>query len=192
MKEVVSTGLCRGRGRLSEVLCLSDGTFFRFNFSRWHHNDVLTSWADIVGPLLRGSPDGKRWMIGGMYLEFENNGGAAVTPPTVDREEDAIAYYASLSSHPTRDYLRVPLAYSTQEDNEIKFYARSQGVTGVHGKAFSSAQDSRVYGGGLVAFPVFADASQDVVFSRLYFEDPDDQKIKGRGEIMLEWPLTLG
>lgn len=181
----------QGRVRLCRIVEPAPGRLLRFDFSGWHHNDVMTSWAEIVGPLLRGSPDGKEWKIGGMYLEFENNGGAAVTPPDVVRTE-TMSYYDDLADHPTRDYLRAPLSYSTQDGSDLTFFARSGGLTGVHGKPCTSVAQSRFYGGALMAFPVFGDSTQDVIFSRFYFTDPGDQRIKGSGEIMFEWPLSLG
>lgn len=180
----------RGRGRLSRVLEV-DGALLQFEISNWQHNDVLKTWAQIVGPLLRRSPDGRDYAIGGMYLEFENNGGAAVTPPAVTRD-DTLSYYTGLSSHPTRDYLRVPLSSAQQSGSTLTFSARTTGTVGVHGKPCTSGAQSRFYGGALLAFPVYGDATQDIIFSRLYFEDSASQRIKGVGEIMMEWPINLG
>lgn len=164
------------------------------------HNDTLYGWATIVGQLLRGSPDGKQYPIGGMYIEFENNGGAAVSTPTFDRS-GGLDYYDSLSASVTRDYLRVPITASTltstddelfPDGNLITFFAQTTGVVGVHGKTFSDSVSSRVYGGAIVSFPVAGDASQDIVHSRFNFTAAANQLVKLAGsQISLTWPLTL-
>lgn len=166
----------------------------------YEHNLVMYDWATIVAECLRNEPDGKNYSIGGMYLEFENNGGAAVTPPSFGRGGGK-AYYDSLLTDPNRDYLRVGLAGSTLEStdlalfpsgNKLNFIAQSTGIAGVHGKTFSDTVSSRVYGGALVAMPVQSDDTQDLVFSRFYFSSAANQLIKQAGsQITLTWPLTL-
>ena len=166
----------------------------------YSHNAVMYDWATIVAESLRNEPDGKNYSVGGMYLEFENNGGAAVTPPSFDRSGGK-DYFDSLLTDPNRDYLRIGLAGSTltstdltlfPRGNKLSFIAQSAGVTGVHGKTFSDSVSSRVYGGALVAMPVQADDTQDLVFSRFYFSSSGDQLIKQAGsQITLTWPLTL-
>ncbi len=163
-------------------------------------NQVMYDWATIVGELLRGAPDGKPYKIGGLYLEYENNGGAPVSPPTFERD-GGIDYYTNLSGSATRDYLRVPLTVVDLESsntsnfpggNALTFFGRTDGVVGVHGKTFSNAVSSRVYGGALVAYPDFGDATQDLVFSRFYWADTANQIIKATGsQIGLEWSIQL-
>lgn len=163
-------------------------------------NLVLYEWASIVGELLRNAPNRKLYHIGGMYLEFENNSGAAVSPPTPVRDEGG-SYYESLLTHPTRDYLRLPATAvtltSTNESlfpfgNRVTAFAQSEGVAGVHGKEFSAAQQSRVYGVALAAYPDFSDATQDLLLSRFYYSDTDDQLVKLTGsQIGVEWRLNL-
>lgn len=168
--------------------------------TQFRHNLIAYDWGAILGELLRGAPDAKNYSFGGMYLEFENNGGAAVTPPSPSRGGNH-DYYASLASSATRDYLRVPVVARTLDStdellyprgNRISVFAQSSGSVGVHGKPFSVAASSRVYGGSLVAFPDIEDASQDLIFSRFYYENADDQLIKLLGaEIGIEWRIKL-
>jgi len=164
------------------------------------HNDIMYDWASIVGELLRNAPDNKPYHIGGMYFEFENNGGVAVSPPSFDRD-GGISYYAGLLSSATRDYLRVPLTGVTltstddtlfPDGNKLTYFAQTDGVSGTHGKDFNDSVQSRVYGGALVAFPDFGDATQDLVFARFYFTDTANQLVKLVGsQIGFEWPITL-
>jgi len=163
-------------------------------------NQIMYDWATIVGELLRGAPDGKPYKIGGLFIEFEVNGGAPVSPPTFERS-GGIDYYTSLAGSATRDYLRVPLTVVDLEStntsnfpggNALTFFGRTDGVVGVHGKTFSNAVSSRVYGGALVAYPDFGDATQDLVFSRFYWADTANQIVKATGsQIGIEWGVTL-
>lgn len=161
----------------------------------WEDNLTLYDWAEIYGMLLRGEPDGRQYRIGGMAIEFENNGGAAVSPPAFDRSGGK-SYYDGLSSSGTRDYLRVPLSGHLMADSgngkKITFLAQTAGVTGVHGKTFSDTVSSRVFGAALMAFPEGEDdSSLDIVHSRFYYTAAN-QLIKQAGsQITVTWPLTL-
>lgn len=163
-------------------------------------NLVMYDWATIVAENLRNEPTGKNYSIAGMYLEFENNAGAPVSPPSFGRE-DGKSYYDSLSTSSNRDYLRVSLAGAILDStdatkfpggNRLQFIAQSSGVAGVHGKTFSDTVSSRVFGGALVAMPDPSDDTQDLVFSRFYFSNASEQLIKEAGsEITLTWPIEL-
>jgi hypothetical protein len=142
-------------------------------------------YADILTELLRGAPDGKVYRPNCVYIEFENNSGAEVTLPPLLRD-DGKSYYDALLTHPTQDYLRLPLTAVMQENsdaakfrrgNTLRFFAQTSGVAGVHGKPFSSAAQSRIFGGALVAAPVWSDATQDLVFCRFQYAG-DDQPVK--------------
>lgn len=167
----------------------------------WNKNDVLYEWGAIVGTLLT---EGRReYRIGGIYIEYMNVGdpGDAVTAPSFTRDAgQGVEYYDSLIDDPDRDYLRVPLVASrldiSNETNFPKgnmplFFAQTTGVTGVHGKPFSDANNSKVYGGALVAFVDKDDATQDLVFSRFYLPSDNQQVKLPTSQIGLEWELTL-
>jgi hypothetical protein len=153
----------------------------------------------IISQLLRADPTGKDWSLSSVYMEFENNGGAAVSVPTPTQDE-GLSYYTSLASSSTRDYLIVPvistILESSDDDlypdgNVVRYLAHSTGILGVNGKPFSSAQQSRVYGGALVATPVSGDHSQDVVYSRVYFSASADQIIKAASaQVAIEYRDT--
>lgn len=147
---------------------------------------LANSWATVVARLMTGETDGKTYKPSVMFIEFENNGGAAVTPPTID-ETDGIEYYDGLSG--TRDYLRVPLTASTVEStddelyplgNSCLYFAQTAGSAGENGLTFSSANSSRVYGGAIVSTPVPGDPTQDLLVGRFYYSS-DDQVIKVAG-----------
>lgn len=168
----------------------------------WQPNLMPKSYAGAICELLRRAPDGKQYGIAAMYLEFENNGGAAVSPPSLDRDTGGdLTYFDSLGDSATRDFLRVPLSGvlldSSDETlfprgNRLTYFAQTSGIAGVHGKPFSAAQQSRVYGGCLVATPEPADRSQDIIVHRFYFTDAAKQLIKlDNQQIGLEWPVTF-
>lgn len=165
--------------------------------SDFKSNLVLYDWAKITAKLLTSGDANYR--IGGMYLEFENTAspGDTVSAPTFDRTR-SITYYNSLSGSASRDYLRVPLT-ATQllsageglTDNQIIFFARSSGVTGVHGKTFSDSANSVIFGASLVAFVDSTDATQDILLSSFYFSTGDQQQKLATSQIGIEWELTL-
>lgn len=161
-------------------------------------NLVMYDWAVAVSKLLSGSPDGKNYKIGGMYLEFANNGGSTETPPSFTRA-GGVDYYNGLGLSATRDYLRVPvtaLTGSNSDDevysgnNVVTVYAQTAGAAGVHGKTFSEVNDSRIFGCALVAYPVFADATQDLVLARYYFPTDEQLDKLASQEIGITWALT--
>lgn len=149
-------------------------------FSR--HNQIQYDWARIALQLFgRGKAD---YRISAVYAEFENvaSPGDPATAPEYDRDE-GVEYYTSLSG--SRDYLRLPLLseptlavasgygdyFSGVDDdfNQMTFFAQTSGSAGANGLAFSEAANSVVLGVALVATPVPADRTRDVVFGRAYF-----------------------
>lgn len=165
------------------------------------HNDFLYEWGAIFGSLLLRK--GLTYGIGGMYIEFENVGspGDPVSVPTFTRDAaEGVDYYNALSGSPDRDYLRVPLVSATLDSsdpvnfpkgNRPVFFAQTAGVTGVHGKPFSDADNSTVFGGALVAFVDDADPTRDLVLSRFYLS-ADNQQVKlATSQVGLEWRVTL-
>lgn len=152
---------------------------------RTARNQRQNGYAKICVRLL-GFGDA-RYKLSAVYVEFENvaSPGDPVTNPSFDKDA-GIEYYSSLSGSGTRDFLRVPLTgvagslsdgFAGADENVVTFTAVSSGATGVHGKAFSSAANSKICGVALVATPVWADRSQDVVFGRAYY-GVDDQLLK--------------
>lgn len=137
-------------------------------------NLILYGGADVLAKLLAGNPEYK---INAMYLEFKNLADPSdpITPPVFDRTGGR-DYYDGLVSSLDTDFVRVPLAsvpllQATDTDysnNQITFFSISSGSVGFHGKTFSSAANSAVYGAALVATPGGSDQAQDVVYARVY------------------------
>ncbi len=163
----------------------------------WRGNRVVFEWASVVGSLL--TRRGLQYGISGMYLEFENvaSPGDIVTVPSLDRTY-SVAYYNALSGN--RDYLRVQLTAATlgtsdssryPNGNQPLFFARSQGLQGVHGLPFDSSHNSVIYGAALIAQVNETDATQDLVFSSFYFDEDEQQPKLSTSQVGIEWELTL-
>lgn len=134
-----------------------------------------------------------------MYMQFENLSSTGDDPvvPSYTAADD-ISYFTNLSVHGSQDFLRVPLvsapSYTTTgsgyTDNMITYIALSGGFTsGFHGKPFSDAAISAVFGGALVAAPTGLQAG-DIVFARNY---PTSAKVlKPAGEqIVMQWSIEF-
>lgn len=210
MHELIDSAiLVRGRVRAFEVGCLEDdfyvtavapglklpGIWVPKTLAR--PNLTAYEWASVVGSLLIRR--GIQYAIGGMYLEFENVAapGTPAVIPTYDRSRN-IDYYNALSG--TRDFLRVPLtaailntsdATRFPNGNQPLFFARSQGLQGVHGVPFDSAHNSVIYGAALVAQIDETDATQDLIHSAFYFAEAEQQPKLSTSQVGLEWELTL-
>jgi hypothetical protein len=170
--------------------------------TEFRHNNFLYEWGAIFARLLMRQ--GLNYGIGGMYMEFANvaSPGDPVSPPTFTRGADeGVEYYNSLGDTADLDYLRVPLIASTLDTSDIvnfpkgnqpTFFAQTSGVEGVHGKGFSDAFNSTVFGGALVAFVDESDFTKDIVLSRFYLEVANQQPKLSTSQIGFEWKLTLG
>lgn len=184
-----------GSGRILNSLSIPGYWTFSYKLK---DNIILYDWATIIAQLLRKAPDGRQYGLSAMYIEFENNSGSEVSPPSPARDE-SLSYYTN-GLGVDRDYLRIPLIGSLMDStdsdlfpqgNRLRLFGQTSGVTGVGGLPFSAGAQSRVYGGALVATPDFSDAAQDIVFSRRYY-DPDDQLIKAASsQIGQEWELIF-
>ena len=143
-----------------------------------------------------------------MYLEYFN-----VTSPTdvvsvpSFLTSAGIEYYEGLASVPNRDYLRVPILATPQitpgagflfpsgQGNQVVLFAQSSGTVGMTGKPFSSANNSKLCGLAVVAAPVLADATQDIIFARTYLptSPTNTQIVKGANtQLAVQYPLVFG
>lgn len=165
----------------------------------WDHNDWVKQWGAIVGRQL--AEGDVRYRISGMYLEFENvsDPDDVVDFDPVSRSQ-ARSYYDGLIDDPIRDYLRVPMIATAFEqvdpDDEdsnyqLRFFAQTSGVIGIHGKEFSDAVNSKVFGGALVAMVDSGDATQDLILSRFYATSGNQMVKLASGQIGAEWETLL-
>ena len=152
---------------------------------------LLYGWGFIAAKTL--GPGDSAYRLRAMYVEFENVAAPedlVVTPGEVPRDE-GVAYYNGLADSPSRDFLRIPLVqdptidvedgfagfFSAGQGNRLTFFAMTSGETGVHGKPFSAAANSKICGTALVAAPDWNDRTRDVVAVRSYFSS-DEQPLK--------------
>jgi hypothetical protein len=198
-------GLVRGRiavGKFDEQKGLWLPTHYQ-------QNQIQYSWGFIAARQLGFKKQVGRYdyTISGMYIEFENVADPEdpVTIPTYERSEGR-DYYDGLMASGTRDYLRVPLRmepalsiaegyedyFEEGEGNMLTFFALSSGATGVHGKTFSSGANSKICGFALVAMPVFADATLDVIAARTYLAEENQQVKDASAQAGVTWELIFG
>jgi len=191
-----------GKVRPSNVLVAADGSELWVPVGPWTPNTHMYDMATAAAALFRNLQDGKQYYINGMYFEFDNSGAAVDPTPTIDLA-DGYDYYTGLTGD--SDFLRVPLASTSagtvtdvakfpRGTNVAVFSARTTGATGMRTGSpltFSDAENSRVYGGALVAMRSVADITQDLIVARFYFL-PANQIVKAAGQqIGLDWPLTF-
>lgn len=165
----------------------------------WQSNASLYDAASAITRQL--ADGGTAYKVNSVYIEYQNvaDPEAPITPPAIDPAA-GVSYYDGLAASPDTDYLRVPLISavrsSTDESkypdgNVATFFARTQGVVGVHGKAFSDVANSKVYGLAVAAVPDPLDRTRDLVIGRLYLA-ADKQQVKlATGQIGVEYPLTV-
>lgn len=183
--------VCRQHGRMEPL--------FR------KENQIQYAWGAVATRCI-GLGD-RNFRINAMYVEYENVADPEdpVTPPTFGRDEDR-SYYGDLALSGTRDFLRVPLLLQPSigietgfEDyfiegvsgNLLTFHAQTQGTVGFHGKSFNDGVNSKVFGVALVATPVFADPSQDIVFARTYFDTEDQTSKLASSQIGITWDVVF-
>jgi len=168
-------------------------------------NQIQDTWGMIAAQCI-GMGD-RNYRIAGMYVEFENVADPEdpVTIPSYETDE-GLEYYNDLAFSGTRDYLRVPLIQNPmlaietgyedifvegESGNKLTFFSITQGTVGVHGRTFSDAVNSKVCGAALVAIPTFGDRTQDVIFSRTYW-DLEDQVLKEVShQIGVTWDIAF-
>jgi hypothetical protein len=167
-------------------------------------NQLQIGWSHIVTKLLSGL---SAYRIGAMYVEYENVADPldpVATPAYQDTE--GTEYYEDLALSADRDFLRVPLnqmpllspssgytEYFTDENtgNVATFYAQTQGVVGVHGKPFTNAANSKIFGLALVAVPEWGDRTKDIVFARMYFTSGEQTVKPSATQLAVSWDVKF-
>jgi hypothetical protein len=173
--------------------------------SSWKANTIMKHWGYLAAQCIGvGNRD---YRIAGMYLEFENVAlpGDTVTVPTFNESDDR-GYYEDLQISGSRDFLRVPLVaapiisvrpadadlFAVGEGNRVIFHSQSQGGAGIHGKTFSNAANSKLFGAALVAIPTWSDRTRDVILARTYFEVADQAVKASSQQLGITWEVDFG
>ena len=165
--------------------------------TNWTKNSIMKAWADIVGHLLISA--NSDYKIKYLYIEFENvtNPNDPIVVPYYGREtSDGAEYYASLSSHGSRDYLRVPVIAGALDNNNpnvcvARFFGESVGSQGVHGKPFSASQNSKIFGGAIAAGAIPEDPTRDIVFARNYLPIAEQTVKDDNSPVALQWRIEM-
>lgn len=172
-------------------------------FAAFRENLFLYTWGHLAAQCL-GRGD-RNYRISTMYLEYQNGVAAGQVVSPTFTADDGIEYYDSLASSPDRDYIRAPIeatpsivvapGYETllppELGNRAIFSVQTGGTQGVHGKAFSDAVGSVVYGIALVATPAIDDATADILLARGYY-DPAEQVPKTARQLSAVYRVTFG
>lgn len=203
----IRKGMLRGRITVWRpqglVTCLED--LAKAEVLLQKQNQIQYEWGAVAAQCI--GMGNRNYRVNAMYIEYENVASPSddVTVPTYGRDEGR-GYYDDLAMSATRDFLRVPLLFqpsigieSGYEDyftagvngNKLTFYTQSQGTTGFHGKSFNSSANSKVFGVALVATPVFADPTQDLVFARTYFEVADQTPKLASSQVGITWDVVF-
>lgn len=157
-------------------------------------NGILYSWGQIVANLLASGNTNYR--LSKMYVEYENktNPEDAIVVPSFSRSI-GLNYFASLSADPKKDYFIADVLMnsitSVSDNTNLQLLARLLALTGVHGKPFSSNNNSTIYGCHLAAAPQSGDPTQNILFSSVYFSSEDQRITLPNSSLNLLWRIQL-
>jgi hypothetical protein len=172
-------------------------------------NQIQYSWGYAAVKQLgyRPGPDRPSYHISALYVEFENQADPEDEISTGSFERDlAVSYYDALVESATRDFLRIPLTlepaagvspgYSdylppSQQANQLTFFAQTSGTTGVHGKTFSHAVNSKVFAAALFAAPDYSDRTKDVVFARTMLSGANQVTKEASSQVGITWDIAF-
>jgi len=167
-------------------------------------NQIQYGWGIAAAKLM--ATGNAAYRISAMYIEFENVAVSSdpVTLPSYTRSEGQ-EYYEGLALVSDRDFIRasllLPAAVSVEEgyedyvpENEgnlLTFYTQTQGTTGYHGKTFSNAVNSKIFGAALVATPDPDDPTKDIIVARTYLSSANQVLKIAASQVGLTWGLSL-
>lgn len=168
-------------------------------------NQIQYGWGFIAAQAIgRGNRD---YRISTLYIEYENMAEPelSATIPSVDREE-GVEYYQNLAMSGSRDFIRAAVLttpdigiasgfenYFTAgtDGNMLTFFTQTSGTQGFHGKTFSAAANSKIFGVALVATPYATDPTRDVVFARTYFDSADQPLKTASSQVGITWDIAF-
>lgn len=192
---------CNGRSRIAHhPVSRSLWRTERHVWTPWQHNQTLDESVTIACKLLQSGL--AAWRLSRLYIEFANLADPedVVDAPAV-AADGGLSYFNSLGDSSDRDYLSIAIKANSLDSsddtrfplgNRLKLFGQTTGTTGVHGKPFSAASNSKIYGVAAVASPVANDSSQDMVWGRSYYSE-GDQLLKLAGiQIDVEYEILFG
>lgn len=158
-------------------------------------NMIMDGAAQCVAKMMIGQENYKPAAI---YFEYVNlaDPGDMPSPPAFVKS-DGIEYFTGLQYSSDTDFMRVPVVAPADVtvnglgNYVATFYAVTPGdVIGFWGKPFTAAANSAVYGGALVASPIWTSQPNDIVIARNY---PVGAKVlKPTGEqICIVWSIEV-
>ena len=159
------------------------------------HNEIMNGLIQAAAKLFSGDTTYK---AAALYFEFQNLAAAGDTPnyPTFEAS-DGVEYYTGLQYSLTNDFIRVPLLSSPSASMidaatwRLSVHAITPDSTaGFFAKAFSSAANSVIIGGALVATPVPGTQSSDIILCRNYPTGTKVPKTTGE-EISMTWNVEF-
>lgn len=191
----------RGAARFVHALCGRDGRLYSAPRTPWKRNLLMYGAASaIAGFMTTRDPV---WLPAGILLEFANveDPEDSVAAPDYDRG-DGIDYYNGLDGS-SSDFLRVPITYRRGKNTDVSLYPDNNGAVylgltagmteGVNGLPFSAGANSKVFGAAIVCILDPDDRTQDLVFSRIYFDAADQAlKLDLPQNLGLEWEINFG
>lgn len=127
---------------------------------------LTKDYNKIIAQLLAGN---SKYTPKYLYLEFANSETEVSIP---EYTEEGREYYDSMLPEGA-GYLRIPITITPTVDTvngKVLYTVLVTSTESENGVRFSSADNSRIYGVALVSAPDPKDPTQDVVFSREYFE----------------------
>lgn len=164
-------------------------------------NLVLYGWGQAVARDLVNAALGRAAVgFNAVYFEFENMaapGDRVLDAPTLERDRDR-AYFDGLSVHAARDYMRVPVTAVNLINSDEAVYAIANGIAinartrfsvGVHGKPFSEAANSVVFGAFLASAEDWDTPSQDIIVHGHYFEADEQEPKYDIKPVAADWEI---
>jgi hypothetical protein len=172
-------------------------------------NQIQFSWGYIAARQIgyRYQAGRPSFHVAGMYIEYENVADPEdpVSVSAFDRDL-GVDYYNELAVSATQDFLRVELRVepalsispgyedyfvANESGNQLTFFAQTSGLSGVHGKDFSSGVNSKIYSAALVAAPEFSDRTKDVIFARTTFAVENQVTKEASSQIGITWDIAF-
>lgn len=132
---------------------------------------LTRDYTKVIANLLAGN---SAYMPNYLYVEFSNS-----SEPTIPTDNQGREYFDQLSDV---GYLRIPITIKPSiSGNILKYTVLTTDKTSANNTVFGN--DSVIYGVALVSAIDPEDPTQDIVFAREYFTDPNKQLVMTNDQI---------